>query len=175
VNVCAEHNPALLTEFKEKAEAYFSALKKNRLKDWLINPKQNNGVQWSNLILRSLILFAGLPVYLTGLIANFPPLWLTATLTRKLVKVKEFYSSFAIGFGMTIFPLTYLLWFFILWSALPAVWWAISACAIFALSGGFCLWYHPFLLRTMGMSKALTNQPLIHELQASRAVLMSLI
>jgi hypothetical protein len=98
VNSAEIEKPALLAEFKLQAAAYFKILNENNLRDWLINPKNKNKITYPSLILRILFLILLSPIYLTALIGNYLPYKLTDMLARKIVKNKEFYSSFAIAF-----------------------------------------------------------------------------
>lgn len=111
VNNAAENKPDLVDDFTTEAKAYFRELENNHLKDWLINPKQNKGVKPVTVLVRYLLLLFGFPIYLTGLIGNYIPLLLTHKITKKSIKHAEFYSSIAIGVGMVLFWINYLLWF----------------------------------------------------------------
>jgi len=165
-------NPALET-FKEKGKIYFETLHRNGLRDWLINPKQNKWVNAPLLGIRVLLLMLGLPIYLVGLLGNLPQLFITDRVTRKLVKKPEFYASFAIGVGMVVFLAFYLVWFFTAYAFAETVFPAWITIVGFMLSGVFCLQYHPFLLKTIGIFKILKNRTLANKLAAMRQEVMN--
>ncbi|MCC6370600.1 MAG: 1-acyl-sn-glycerol-3-phosphate acyltransferase [Bacteroidia bacterium] len=170
----AQNNPAL-DEFKIKGREYFSTLDKNKLRDWLIAPTQNKHVTYPLLLLRYLLVVMGLPFYILGLIGNLPPLFVTDRLTRKIIKAREFYSSIGLGVGMVVFVLNYMLWFFIPYSFSPNILIPLVSVFVLALSGAFCLYYHPFLLKTLGIGRILTNKVLAQDLARQRGTLMQLI
>ncbi len=175
VNKTAEINQEALDEFKSKATLYFNSLKENKLRDWLINPKQNANVNWPMVFIRSLLLFFGAPIYIFGFTGNFLPAFLTDYFTRKIVKKPEFYSSIALAIGMVVFLLVYCLWFSISYWLFAFISYPIVICSFFMLCGWFCLYYHPFLLKTLGMSRVLKNKVLAQDLLKQREILLSLI
>ncbi len=175
VNMTAKSNQALLDEFKEKAKAYFSELRKNGLRDWIINPKQNQQVSPFFLGVRCLVLILGAPFYLLGMLGNFPPLIGSHLLTKKIIKFKEFYASIALGLGIFLFLLNYLFWFLLVYTFSPNLLWPIITCLSFGLSGWFCLYYHPFALKTFGITRALKQKALVQKLSNTRRDLLSLI
>lgn len=175
INTAAVSNQPALTDFKIKAAAYFNDLKKNKLRDWLIDPAQNKQVSNSWLILRSTLLVLGFPIYLAGLIGNYLPLHLSGKMAGKIVKNKEFYSSFFIAMSMVFFPVNYILWFTVLYLIFPTVIWPVILCAVLALCGWFSLYYHPYLIKTGGIARALKQKLLVKEFSEKREELLSLI
>lgn len=175
VNKAAENNPELIAEFRPLAKDYFNELKKNNLKDWLVDPKQNNRVKGSWLFLRSIFLVIGFPLYAFGFLANYYPLIFTHKLTKKSIKNVEFYSSIAIGAGMLIFWAYYLILFTVIYMLSPNVLWPFSICFILILCGYYSLWYHPFMKKTFGIQKILKNEALSTRLSGDREKLISLI
>ncbi|HOZ87495.1 MAG TPA: 1-acyl-sn-glycerol-3-phosphate acyltransferase [Bacteroidia bacterium] len=176
VNQVSEENPALLDQFKTNAGIYFAALKKNRLQDALLDPSQNKKITPLYLGLRILVLLAGFPLYGFGLLGNYLPYFLSAKISRKIVKRKlEFYSSFFIGVAMLVFLINYLLWFFILKLLTPGLLWALALCVLFALSAWFCLRYRPFLQETAIMLRIANHKKIAAGLSNQRKDLISLI
>ncbi|MBL7931121.1 MAG: 1-acyl-sn-glycerol-3-phosphate acyltransferase [Bacteroidia bacterium] len=175
VNATAKTNQALLDEFKEKASAYFSELREAGLRDWIINPNQNKYVSPFFLVLRYLLLLIGFPIYVLGMIGNFPPLIAAHKITKKIIKFKEFYASIALGLGIFLFLFNYLIWFFVVYAFSPNIFWPILVCLSLGLSGWFCLYYHPFALKTFGIARALKNKALAEQLSRKREFLLSLI
>lgn len=175
INQTARNNPGLLEEIKPLAKQYFQNLKSNKLKDWLINPKQNKRVNYVHLCLRYLVLLAGLPIYLIGLIGNYFPFILTHLITKKSIKAVEFYSSIAIGVGMFIFWINYVLWFFLVYSFASTIILPVGVCFLLFGSAWFSIYYHPFMKKTVGMHRLLKNRTLWHKLSAEREKLIALI
>ena len=176
VNAAEKNNKTILDEFKIKAESYFTEIKSNSLRDWLINDHQNKNLNEFNFVLRILILVLGFPFHIIGLTGNYLPYTFTQKITKKILKGnKEFYSSIAIGLGMVLFLLNYLLWFFICYAFSPAVVYPILLVVVFALCGRFSIFYYFFSLKSIGMLKALKNKKLIDEFSQKRIELLSLI
>lgn len=175
LNRAAANDQLLVDEFRDKAKKYFASLRKQGLRDWIINPKQNAGVNTLCLLARCLLLAAGFPIYLTGMIGNFPPLLATHRLTKKIIKFKEFYASIALGVGLFLFTLNYLFWLLLIYALSPNVFWPLLCCVSFGLSGWFSLYYHPFALKTFGVARALKNKDKVQQLQQQRKDLLSLI
>lgn len=153
--VIARHKqPAAVETFRNCAQEYFSELQRSNLKDWLFRPGEQKNLTWAHVALRIAALMLCLPVYVTGMATNLPPLLLTQFITGKIVKAVEFYSSFALGVSMLCFPLAYLIWFLVLLSFwnVPG---ALAGCLLAALCGWACLYLHPFVLRTAGIVRYL--------------------
>ena len=174
VNSAEIEKPELLAEFKLQAAAYFKILNENNLRDWLINPKNKNKITYPSLILRILFLILLSPVYLIALIGNYLPYKLTDMLARKIVKNKEFYSSFAIAFGMTFFLINYILWFTIIYHFSETIFPPLFICFVLIMSGWFGLYYSPFKKKTFGIFRLLKNKELGAELFEKRKELVSL-
>ena len=175
INVASKTKPQELAELRSISKDYFRELGKNKLKDWLINPKQNKQVTVLWLLLRCTVLCFGLPLYLTGLVGNYLPLVITHKLTKKSIKSIEFYSSIALGAGMFIFWINYILIFTAIYICSPTVFSPLILCLIFVLSGFFSLYYHPFLKKTTEIYRALTNKAPLAMLSAERERIMTII
>jgi hypothetical protein len=176
VNTAEITNKKVLDEFKTKSEVYFNSLKKHKLKDWLINTKQNKTVTPFYLVLRLLVLITTLPIYAIGMLGNYLPFKLTGVITKKIVKNKlEFYSSVIIATSMILFLVNYLLWFFISYAFSPNIFYPIGICLALALSAWFSLYYHPLLLKTLGIIRILKNKTLKNRLLQLRNELQILL
>jgi 1-acyl-sn-glycerol-3-phosphate acyltransferase len=175
VNTAEVEHPVVLAEFKEKANVYFNELKKQELRDWLINPKHASKLSSVNLIFRFALLVLGFPLYLAAIIGNYLPYKLTNKLTRKIVKNKEFYSSFAIALSMILFLINYSLWFTVSYLFFPTISMPIFICTGLVLCGWFSLYYSPFKKKTKGIYRILKNKQLYADLSEKRKELVSLI
>ena len=175
VNAAARTNPELIAELKPLSRSYFKELEQSKLKDWLINPKQNKNVTWPVFTVRLMLLVMGAPIYVGALVGNYFPFILAHMLTKKNIKNIEFYSSIAIGSGMFLFWINYILWFTVIYTFSPSVLWPFCMCFLFALSAWFSLYYHPFMKKTFGMARILKNKPLALKLGRDREKLLSLI
>ena len=175
VNRVEIENPELLAEFKTKAKIYFDLLKKNNLRDWLFSPRQKYKITPLHFFLRMCLFVLGLPAFIVALIGNYIPYKIVERLTGKLVKNKEFYSSFAIAFGMIFFMLNYVLWFTISYSFSETVITPILLCSLLISCAWIGLYYYPFTKKTLGIFRILKNKQLYNELFEKRKELVSLI
>lgn len=176
INTAAEKDPKAVAGFMALAGAYFKALSDAGLKDWLIDPQQQQRVTTAAAVWRSALLIAGLPLYLAGMLGNYPPYLLTKYLTKKILKKnREFYSSIFMGIAMVIFLLNYVAWFILVYLFSPTVFRPIGVCIALALCAWFCLHYFPFKQKTLGMWRALRNWELITTLSEKRGALMALV
>lgn len=175
VNAVSKSNPELLSEFKSAATAYFSELKKYKLRDWLFSPVNTWQLNPAWLVLRFLALLAGAPFYLLGLAGNYLPLCCTHLLAKKSIKNIEFYSSIAIGAGMFVFWINYIILFLVIYHFSETVFAPVSLCVLLILSGYYSLYYYPFMKKTFGIFRALKNKRLRLKLQSDREKLISLI
>lgn len=176
VNLAEIENKVILDEFKEKAALYFKEVKKNKLRDWLLNPNQNKVVTPVNVFLRLLGVIAGFPLFIVGLMGNYAAYKATELIAKKSVKKKvEFFASVALGAGMVILWLNYIIWFYAVYYFSPNIFMPLFVCLILALCGWFCLYFYPFLLKTISMLRAVKKNAAFFSLTEKRGELMNLI
>lgn len=173
INKAEIQDPEKVAALAKKTNAYMSALKKYRLRDWLINPAKQASVTYGMLSLRVLLLMLSLPLYIRGLLGSYVPYRLTGMITGKKVKVIEFKASFDMGIGAVLFLLWALLQFFIAKAIAPNYWWAIGVLLVTVLTGWLCLYLSPFRKKTWGIYRALKlrkeNPALLESLRTQRA------
>lgn len=166
VNKAEEIHPEKVKALYEKTKHYTGNLNKHDIKDWLINPAKQTQITYISFILRCMLIVISSPFYIIGLIGNYVPYKLTHMITRKMVKLPEFKSSFNMGIGATLFLVYYPLQFFILKAFLPNGWAALLVVLIFILCGYICLQLSPFRKKTKGIYKTLqlkVKQPSIFD------------
>jgi hypothetical protein len=175
VNKVEIENPMLLNEFKINAKNYFNNLNQHQLKDWIINPNSKNKISITNLALLYFFLILGFPLFFIGFAGNFLPYKITKYLTQKIVKNKEFYSSFAIAISMVFFLVNYTLIFLLIYQFSNKIFFPLLTSLIFILSGWFGLFYYPIIYKTRGIQRALLNSEIYNQLSAKRRELINLI
>lgn len=172
INKAEETQPEKVKSLNEKTAHYFSALKKHNLKDWLINPHKQSSINYGVFILRLSVIILTLPIYLTGLVASYPPYKLTHIIVSKKIKIVEFKASFYMGVGGFLFLFYYIILFFVTKAIVPNILWVILVLFIFIMSSIFCLYISPFRKKTWGilrMIKLKSSQPtLFKELSKHR-------
>jgi glycerol-3-phosphate O-acyltransferase/dihydroxyacetone phosphate acyltransferase len=175
VNKVEIENPMLLNEFKLNAKNYFNELNKHQLKDWIINSNSKNKISITNLALLYFILILGFPLFFIGFASNFLPYKITKYLTQKIVKNKEFYSSFAIALSMIFFLVNYTIIFSLIYQFSNEIFFPLLTSLVFMLSGWFGLFYYPVIYKTRGVQHALLNPEVYNQLSTKRRELINLI
>lgn len=155
INKTESTHPEKVAALGEKTKAYMAELKKQQLRDWLINPAKQSSVSYGLLTLRALVLILTLPLYIRGLLGSYVPYRLTGMITRKKVKVIEFKASFDMGIGAVLFLIWGLLQFFIAKALAPNYWWALMVLLVTILTGWLCLYLSPFRKKTGGIYRTL--------------------
>ena len=175
VNKAEIENPMLLNEFKINAKNYFNDLNQHQLKDWVVNPNSKNKISITHVGLFYLCLIIGFPLFFIGFAGNFLPYKITKYLTGRIVKNKEFYSSFAIALSMVFFLVNYILIFSLVYTFSDEIFFPLLTCLVFSLSGWFGLFYYPTIYKTRGIQRALLNLEVYKQLSAKRKELIDLI
>ena len=175
VNNAAVQSPGILHEFKSLSETYFSELKKEKLSDEVLDPERNAYGSFFLLILRLIVIIAGLPFYLAGLCGNYLPFRVTIAVTKKIVKDVEFFSSFALGVAMIVFFLNYLVIFLVLYFLSGSSLMPVTGCVLLGLCGGFNVFYQPFLVKTMQLARFVIFRRRLQHLTGLRERLVALI
>ena len=105
VNVMDVEEPELILSLREKTSDYMKMLKKNGLRDHLLEPDTISKMNFGTFILEYLIIYLCMPVYWFGLLVNYPPYYISKKIAYKKAKNVEFLAS--IYMNMTMF-----LWMF---------------------------------------------------------------
>lgn len=175
VNKADIENKAIIETLKEKCKAYFTALEALNVRDWVINPRNSSKINGFTIFIRSLVLLAFAPLWLRGVIGNYPAYKLSQKIVDKKVKNVEFHSSFNLAIGTILMWIYYFIQFFIVKALMGHFGWGWLAMLISYITGKFVLQYYPFLQKTKGMLKALSNKPEIQNLQAQREEIIKLV
>jgi len=174
VNNSEKSAPEKLNILKEKTALYFTNLRKNGLRDWLLSPFYK--ITYPVLALRLLALIFLLPIYTLGFIAAWLPYKLTILLTKKVVKGnREFYSSMAVGIGSFLFLFNYLLWFFFIYLFSPSILWPLLLTAVLMGSSWLSMLIHTYIKKTKGVWNALSKPELYHSFALQRKEIIILV
>ena len=174
LNQASKEQPALLEEFKSKLGVYFQNLRANNIRDWLLRPSSKYLLNYPFVFFRTLLLLLSLPVFVLGFCVNLLPNRITFYITNKLVKSREFYSSFVIAFALPVFLIYYLILFGCVNHFLQAPWLSLLLMVISMLSGWFCYFYLRFAVKTSGIFRTIVNKTRFKELKDQREELKKL-
>ena len=163
-------------EQKEKIETlnlktrdYFEKLSRLKIRDWLIDPSNSKQVNGKRLIFRMIALLLFSPLYIRGLLGNYIPYAITPLMLKNKVKHIEFWASFNLAVANVLFLLFYILQFFVVYYLTernPG--WAGLAVVVSFITGKLALYYHPFLQKTRGLYRVLTQNEKISQMKKSR-------
>lgn len=176
INNLDELEPEKMANLRQKTSDYHTLLRKNKLRDWIIDPLNAKKVSHFHLIFRYIFMLLGLPIYMVGLCSAYLPYKLTEWATKKIVKKnKEFYASIIIGLGTFIFFFFFMGLFSLMYALSPNIIVALIALAISLASSFFALNLHFFAIRTNGIRRALTNKTLFLSLREKRLEIMEIV
>lgn len=169
INNLDELEPEKTAILRQNSHDYHTLLRKNKLRDWIIDPLNRKKISYNYLIFRYILTILGLPIYVVGWLASYLPYKLSEKATKKVVKRnKEFYASMALGLGTFIFIFTFLAWFFLIYAFSPTIICPLVSIVILLLASRFALLFHFFMLKTNGISRAVKNPNLYKTLSEKR-------
>lgn len=115
-----EHNPVGLDNLAKQVENYLTTLKNHGLSD-----EDIHDIQFSQSFRRIGIFIFGFPIFFIGVLLNAIPWFLTQFILKKLRFKDSFQGSVAMGAGLIVFTLYYLVGTLVLFFATPLSWWAL--------------------------------------------------
>ena len=176
VNVLDEKKPELISVLKTKLDSYTKLLKTNKLRDHLLREESINKMNFGTFFLEYLIIYLGMPIYLIGLLLNFPPYLVAKNFATKKVKKNEFYASFRANLSLIFWTIYFFLLLFIV--ALVFRSWVLLG--IFALSvivsGVFVIKFYSVMKKIFGRWRLLRmvrkDKQTVEKLMNERAEVM---
>jgi 1-acyl-sn-glycerol-3-phosphate acyltransferase len=141
------HDPLLVKTLMMKIAHYTGNLKRLHFKDDALNT--HGSLPNSSFKTVGFILF-GFPVYLYGIVSNYPPYKLTARLSGKMTDAIEYQGTVKLLLGTCLFSLYYAL---LIWAVSSKfdLWYILFICAVtFPVSGFFALSYWDRLEKIKG-------------------------
>lgn len=164
----------VINALNEKCKMYLTELDKLKIRDWLVNPNNEAKVNWLHFIGRTILLILFSPFWIRGLIGNYPPYKLSQKIVDKKIRNVEFHSSFNMAVGTILMWIYYGLQFWLV-NKLANVGWASLTVVISFVTGKFVLYYFPFLQKTRGLYRALTNPQKMKVLREQRKEISDLL
>lgn len=174
VNTADQEQKETIVELNARCEKYFKHLNLMGVKDWVVNPSNKWQLSWMHVILRLLLIVAVLPIIIRGMLGNYLPYKISETIVKKKVKHIEFNSSFNLGIGTFLTLFFYIFQFIIAYVVAPYIGWPLLVVLVSFLTGKFTLNFYPFILKTKGIMKALTNKIGLSNLREERAQIVEL-
>ncbi|MFY9310489.1 MAG: 1-acyl-sn-glycerol-3-phosphate acyltransferase [Bacteroidia bacterium] len=155
VNYYDTENPTLIETLKKEVTGYSKQLRKLELRDHLLKPEVINKMNLARFFFDALILIFGMPVYVLGLITNYPPYLLSKNVADEKIKKPEFYASIYANLSMLLWVVYYIIQLVVM-AFLSHSW---SLVALYALAvpvlGYYTLHYYPRMKKIVGRLKLL--------------------
>lgn len=129
---------------------YTTALKKYKLRSWVIENRSNN---FMKIALAKLLLIVGLPVFLYGFLLNAIPFFAIDRFIRTKVKDRIMWSSFFLVMGIVLFPIAYILDFAALAWLVPDVWLGILFLLSMPFAGKLAFKWYILFRKFTGMAR----------------------
>lgn len=174
VNTADQEQKETIVELNTRCEKYFKHLNLMGVKDWVVNPSNKWQLSWMHVILRLLLIIAVLPIVIRGMLGNYLPYKISERIVKKKVKHIEFNSSFNLGIGTFLTLFFYIFQFIIAYVVAPHIGWPLLVVLVSFLTGKFTLNFYPFILKTKGIMKALTNKIGLRNLREERTQIVEL-
>lgn len=174
VNTADQEQKETIVELNTRCEKYFKHLNLMGVKDWVVNPSNKWQLSWMHVILRLLLIIAVLPIIIRGMLGNYLPYKISEFIVKKKVKHIEFNSSFNLGIGTFLTLFFYIIQFIIAYVIAPHIGWPLLIVLVSFLTGKFTLNFYPFILKTKGIMKALTNKIGLSNLREERSQIVEL-
>lgn len=145
-------NPEQTEALVAATKKYLLLLKKLKIRNWLLDGSQNHLLK---ILLNKLVLLAGLPVFVFGVLFNAAPFLLIDRIVRKKMKDTTFWSSFFLVAGIIFFPLFYLLELLAMCWLLPGIWLKILFLASLPFAGKLAFRWYILFRKTLGRWRVL--------------------
>lgn len=135
-----------------KVRNYLAALKKHKLRNWVIENRKNNFIK---TCIKLLLIIIGLPVFLYGFLLNAIPFFATDRFIRKKVKDKTLWSSLFLVIGILLFPIVYIFELLSLTWIISGVWLNILFLISMPFSGKLAFKWYILFRKFKGMARLL--------------------
>jgi len=144
-------DPEVTKEIVAKADHYYSTLKKEKIKTFILQDHHHK-LNLAREIIKLLITF---PIFIYGTLFNAVPFFLIDRIVRKYIKDRTFWSSVTLVAAIIIFPVFYLIELLLTSSVLPGFWLKATFIVSLILTGKIAFRWYIWLRKTMGRIRLL--------------------
>ncbi|MCC6689998.1 MAG: 1-acyl-sn-glycerol-3-phosphate acyltransferase [Bacteroidia bacterium] len=155
VNYFHTNNRALIETAKQKMKNYFDWLNEFKITDSALDGNKLKTLTMPRIVADIVLLIAGTPFYLLGLLMNYMPYKLGLTVANKLAKDVEFHASINLAVGWTIWLIYALLQLLIVGLLFHNWILLLSYAVLIPLTAGYSLCFYRFLVSSTDRRRAL--------------------
>ena len=138
-------NPDEMSALCLTVRNYSDVIQKQNMDDWVI---EGQPCSLAGLLGRSLLLLAGIPLWILGVLFNYLPYKLSSSASRK-VKDPQFVSSVQFVAGLALFPLCHLIMAVLLAVFIPCIWGKIVM-PLLMIPLGIFSWMYVLWMKNLG-------------------------
>ena len=150
VNVIDEQRPEMIVSLKEAVGPYVKGLHACHLRDHLLREENVNRMNILSFLKEYAVIYLGMPVYLLGLLLNFPPYYLIKKFSDRKVKKPEFYASFRSYLSLMAWQ-AYMLIQLVIVGLITRSWPFVAIYALMIIvSGVYVLSFYPTMRKIFG-------------------------
>ena len=135
-----DKNPEKVTQFREKLKNYLSLLKELNIRDEFLDPARQKKRGW-NRTKTILFLIAGFPLFMWGILTNYPPYKLPRLIVKWFHDFQVEEASWKMMYGMVFFIVYYGFGIGIVWYLTRDLLWVGIFTISLIPSGNFALYY----------------------------------
>jgi glycerol-3-phosphate O-acyltransferase / dihydroxyacetone phosphate acyltransferase len=177
VNALEIHKPEFISSLKDKLENYIQNINNNKLRNHLFHEESINKMNFGTFLVEYAVIYLGMPLYLIGLLLNYPPYYIGKIYADKKVKKAEFYASFRANLSFIFWTLYFLIQLIVI-GIIFNNWMLLSVYAVTVIvSGVFVIKFYPAMKKIFGRWRLLRmvrkDRGTIEQLVNERAEVMN--
>lgn len=150
INFIALENPNAIESLKKLIFPYIKDLENLKLQDNLLRSETINKMNPKNYFWDFFITWLGMPIYIIGLVVNYPPYYISKNFTNKKVKKAEFFASIYLNMSMFLWLLYYVIQLFFVAFLFRSTTALLAFALLTPITGLFLLRFHSKMTQTFG-------------------------
>ena len=150
INFIALENPNAIESLKKLIFPYIKDLENLKLQDNLLRSETINKMNPKNYFWDFFITWLGMPIYIIGLVVNYPPYYISKNFTNKKVKKAEFFASIYLNMSMFLWILYYGIQLFFVAFLFRSTTALLAFALLTPITGLFLLRFHSKMTQTFG-------------------------
>ncbi len=177
INYCDIHCPELISSLKIKMNSYVKLLNNNKLRDHLLREESISKMNFWTFIVEYIIVYLGAPIYLVGLLLNYPPYYIAEKFANKKVKKAEFYASFRMNLSLIFWTIYFFIELLIV-ALIFRNWILLLVFAVtVVLTGFYVIEFYPTMKKILGRWRLLRmvrkDRETVEQIMNERSAIMN--